>query len=67
MLAIESVDMDAIISDLNCEIIDVELTTLRPVICRESERVGGQELEVRLHLKRGDIIVIHSYFGYTIT
>lgn len=66
VIAIESVDMDAVITDLNSEIIDIELSTIRPLITREPERSGCQEIEVRMYSKRGDVYVIRTHYGILI-
>lgn len=66
MFPFESEEMAEIIKNHYGEIVDAEVTTMRPLICRDHERLGLQELEVRVYLQRGDIIVIHSHHGVTI-
>jgi len=66
MLAIESDEITDAIQTGRGGIVDVELTILRPLICRGERRCGSQEIEVRLYFKRGDVIVIHSHYGIMI-
>lgn len=66
MFPFESEEMTEIIKDHHRKIADTEVTTLRPIICRDHERLGAQEFEVRVYLQRGDTIVIHSHHGVMI-
>ncbi|WP_269537993.1 hypothetical protein [Cerasicoccus fimbriatus] len=63
MLGVDSPDLSSVIGDLRSDIVDVELSTIRPLLCRDHARVGTQEIEVRLYTKRGDIYVINPFDG----
>lgn len=66
MFPFESGEMTEIIKDHHGKIVDAEVATIRPLICRDHERLGAQELEVRVYLQRGDTIVVHSHHGVMI-